>query len=80
MSNYLLELSAIHIALLLGYWLFLRKEQQYATVRFYLIGATLLALTIPLLKLPKLFASQDPVESYPHGNHHARCYDNHAYV
>jgi TonB family protein len=55
MSNYLLELLVIHITLTLGYWFFLRKEQQYAKMRFYLIGSTLLALTIPLLKLPKLF-------------------------
>ena len=26
MSNYLLELSVIHIALILGYWFFLRKD------------------------------------------------------
>ena len=55
MSNYLIELSVIHTVLILGYWFFLRKERQYAKLRFYLIGATLLALTIPLLKLPKLF-------------------------
>ncbi|MEQ9442262.1 MAG: TonB family protein [Cyclobacteriaceae bacterium] len=66
MSNYLTELSVIHIALMLGYWLFLRKERQYATMRFYLIGATVLALTIPWLKLPKLlFYSQQPVAAVP---------------
>ncbi|MDF9799382.1 TonB family protein [Catalinimonas alkaloidigena] len=57
MSNYLVELSLIHIALLLGYWCFLSKERQYAKMRFYLLGATFLALSIPLLKLPKLFFS-----------------------
>ena len=36
MSNYLIELSIIHIALILGYWLFLREERQYAKMRFYL--------------------------------------------
>jgi hypothetical protein len=66
MSNYLIELSIIHIALMLGYWFFLRKEQQYAKMRFYLIGATLLALTIPLLKLPKLlFSSKEPMGAVP---------------
>ncbi len=65
MSNYLLELAAIHIVLVLGYWFFLRKERQYATMRFYLLGATLLALTIPLLKLPKLFGSQEPIYTVP---------------
>ncbi len=64
MSNYLIELSAIHIALILGYWFFLRKEQQYAKMRFYLLAATLLALTIPLVKLPKLlFSSKEPIDA-----------------
>ncbi len=58
MSNYLVELTVIHIVLIFGYWLFLRNEQQYAKMRFYLIGATFLALTIPLLKLPKLFLGE----------------------
>ena len=66
MSNYLLELSVIHVALILGYWCFLRKERQYAKMRFYLIGSTLLALTIPLLKLPKLsFNSKEPIVAEP---------------
>ncbi|MEX1241936.1 MAG: TonB family protein [Cyclobacteriaceae bacterium] len=63
MSNYLIELSVIHIALMLGYWLFLRKERQYAKMRFYLVASTLLALIIPLLKLPKLlFSSIEPID------------------
>ncbi|MFT7197646.1 MAG: hypothetical protein ACI83W_002017, partial [Marinoscillum sp.] len=45
MSNYILELSIIHLVLILGYWVFLRQERQYAKMRFYLIGATLLSLT-----------------------------------
>jgi TonB family protein len=66
MNNYLLELSLIHIALMLGYWLFLRREQQYANMRYYLIGATLLSLTIPWLKLPKLFLnSKTPTATLP---------------
>ena len=66
MSNYLLELSVIHVALILGYWFFLRKERQYAKMRFYLIGSTLLALTIPLLKLPRLlFNSNEPIDAVP---------------
>jgi TonB family protein len=61
MSNYLIELSVTHAVLMFGYWLFLRKERQYAKMRFFLIGSTLLALVIPLLKLPKLFFdSADP--------------------
>lgn len=56
MSNYLLELGAIHLTLILGYWLLLRKERQYQKMRFYLLGASLLSLIIPLLKLPKLFS------------------------
>lgn len=62
MSNYLIELSAIHIALLLGYWFLLRKERQYAAMRGYLIGSAVLALIIPLLKLPKLlFHRNEPI-------------------
>lgn len=64
MSNYLIELTVIHIALILGYGLFLRRERQYAKMRFYLIASTLLALAIPLLKLPKLlFASREPIDA-----------------
>lgn len=66
MNNYLLELSVIHVALILGYWFFLRKERQYAKMRFYLIASTLLALTIPLLKLPRLlFNSNEPIDAVP---------------
>jgi TonB family protein len=64
MSNYLIELAVIHTALSLGYWFFLRKEQQYAKMRFYLLASTLLALSIPLLKLPKLlFGSRESIAS-----------------
>jgi TonB family protein len=66
MINYLIELGVVHVALFFGYWLFLKNEQQYARIRAYLIGSTLLALTIPLFKLPKLFSfSQDPREMVP---------------
>lgn len=59
MSNYLLELGAIHLVLILGYWLLLRKERQYQKMRIYLIGSSFLALIIPLLKLPKLSFGQE---------------------
>lgn len=59
MSNYLLELGAIHLALILGYWVLLRKERQYQKMRIYLIGSSLLALIIPLLKLPKISWGQN---------------------
>ncbi len=66
MSNYLTELGVIHLALILAYWLFLRNEQQYAKMRGYLLGATVLSLLIPLLKLPKLFfSSKMIVEAAP---------------
>ncbi len=66
MSNYLIELSVIHVALILGYWLFLRKERQYTKMRFYLIASTLLALIIPLLKLPRLlFTGKEPAAAMP---------------
>lgn len=62
MINYLLELAFVHSALFFGYWLLLRNEQQYARMRLYLIASTLLALAIPLLKLPRLFSfNQDSV-------------------
>ena len=65
MSNYLIELLVIHVALILGYWFFLRKERQYAKMRFYLIASTLLALIIPLLKLPRLLFIKEPMEALP---------------
>lgn len=66
MSNYMIELSIVHVTLVLGYWLFLRKEHQYAKMRFYLVASTLLALIIPVLKLPKLFFdSREPIEAVP---------------
>lgn len=66
MNNYLIELAVVHVTFFLGYWLFLRKEQQYARMRSYLIASTILALTIPLLKLPRLFSfSQDPLVIMP---------------
>jgi TonB family protein len=66
MSNYLIELFVVHIGVVMGYWLFLRNERQYAKMRFYLLGTTLLALIIPLLKLPKLFFhTQKPMATEP---------------
>ena len=65
MSNYLLELFVIHGALMLGYWFFLRKERQYATLRFYLVGSTLAALIIPLLRLPKILSGPELVGATP---------------
>lgn len=68
MSNYLIELSVIHLTLILGYWFFLRQERQYSKMRFYLIGATLSSLTIPLLKLPKLlFSTGESLATAPIG-------------
>jgi TonB family protein len=66
MSNYLIELAVIHIALILGYWFLLRKERQYTKMRFYLVGSTLMALTVPLLELPKLSLSgKEPTDAGP---------------
>lgn len=66
MSNYLIELGVIHTLLILGYWFFLRKERQYAKMRFYLIAATLASLVIPILKLPALlFNGDDAVRVIP---------------
>ncbi|MEM9325735.1 MAG: TonB family protein [Bacteroidota bacterium] len=57
MSNYLMELAAIHLVLVGAYWLLLRQEVQYGQMRGYLVGATILALVVPLFKLPRLFAA-----------------------
>ncbi len=55
MSNFIIELASIHTAFIVGYWLLLRKEKQYGTMRFYLIAVTLLAIFIPLFELPDPF-------------------------
>src|SRR5688500_2599407 len=68
MSNYLIELSVIHSALILGYWLFLKKERQYSKMRFYLLASTFLAVTIPLLKLPKLLFTNSEAIDVPMQN------------
>lgn len=65
MSNYMIELSAVHLALTVAYWVFLRKERQYTTMRFYLIGSVFLALTIPLFELPTLFNSERAMDVMP---------------
>lgn len=65
MINYLLELSLVHLVLMLSYLIILRNERQYERMRLYLLGAALLALIIPLLKLPELFVtSADPAMVY----------------
>jgi TonB family protein len=65
MINYMIELSAVHLALTLAYWLFLRKEQQYTTKRFYLIASVIFALAIPLFKLPTLFPGESSIDVMP---------------
>lgn len=65
MKNFLVELSIIHIILILAYWFVLRKEQQYGTQRSYLILATLVSMVIPLIKLPKLFQTQEVIVNAP---------------
>ena len=62
MSNYLIELSVVHLVLILAYWVFLRKERQYAIMRVYLIVAMILAVAIPLFKLPTLFNREGTIE------------------
>lgn len=61
MTNYLIELSLIHLVLFGVYWLFLKRENQYGKIRFYILGASLLSLIIPFLKLPRLFAQDAPI-------------------
>ena len=59
MNTYIFELVITHSALIFAYWLFLSKENQYHKMRLYLLGSTALAIIIPLLRLPKLFPSQN---------------------
>ncbi|MFY0624737.1 MAG: TonB family protein [Reichenbachiella sp.] len=66
MSNYLIELSIIHILLVLGYWCFLSNEQQYGKMRLYLLLTTILAFLIPLISLPNtLFGNSDHLVAIP---------------
>ncbi|MEL6536124.1 MAG: TonB family protein [Bacteroidota bacterium] len=64
MSNFLFELAIVHAVLILAYWFLLRKERHYGRLRHYLLGATVLAIGIPLLKLPRLVGS-NPVQPMP---------------
>ena len=64
MINYMIELAIVHLILTLGYFL-LRKERQYSIVRLYLIGSTIIALLIPLFKLPRLIGRETAIESMP---------------
>ncbi|MEN8249228.1 MAG: M56 family metallopeptidase [Bacteroidota bacterium] len=52
MNSYLIEFALIHIVLFVIYKLFLSKETQLNLLRIYLLGSTILALTIPLIELP----------------------------
>jgi len=65
MKNILIELSIIHLSLILAYWLILRNEQKHGHQRGYLILAALFSLIIPLLKLPKLFSATEAVAIAP---------------
>ncbi len=57
MINYVIELSVVHLSLIIAYWFFLRKERQYHKMRSYLLSSTLLAIALPFLKLPKLIGN-----------------------
>lgn len=50
--SYFVELAIIHSTLIAAYYLLLRQERQYSRLRFFLISAALLALVIPVLRLP----------------------------
>lgn len=60
MINYLIEFSLIHLLLFGIYKLILRRETQVSFLRIYLLGATLLALIIPLIHLP----NYSPVKNF----------------
>lgn len=66
MSTYIFELAITHTVLILAYWVFLSRERQYATMRFYLLASTLFSIIIPLFRLPKLFPTEiQPVQELP---------------
>jgi len=58
MINYLLELAAIHMVLVSGYWILLRKERQFGFIRMSLIAITAASLIIPFITLPNLLPSE----------------------
>jgi len=58
MTNYLLELAAIHLVLVVGYWILLKKERQFGFMRMSLILITIASLIIPLITLPNLLPSE----------------------
>lgn len=62
MSNYLIELFVIHSTLMGAYWIFFRNETQYGKLRWYLLGSIGLSLTIPLIKLPRFYSSEQIAE------------------
>ena len=60
MITYLIEAALIHLTLYFIYLLLLKKETQYQLRRFFLVGSTLLAVTLPFLDLPLLPSSNTP--------------------
>jgi len=64
MMNYLFEFSVINTVLVTAYWALLRKDRNYHTRRFYLVGTAILSIVIPLVKLPKLFYVNNPYVSH----------------
>lgn len=63
MITYLIEAGLIHLSLYLIYLFLLKKETHYQIRRYYLVGATIVALLLPFLDLPILPASGTPTVS-----------------
>lgn len=62
MIEYILEFALIHLLFLLVYKVLLSGETQLSFRRFFLIGATLLSLIIPLMDIPV----SDPISGSPY--------------
>ena len=54
-SNYVLELSIVMGILYGYYWLFMKQEKWYQINRFYLLGACILAIILPMIEIELSF-------------------------
>ena len=61
MIPYIAYVSILFAATFIVYWLFLRKETFYKINRFFLIGAIIASLVIPLLTVPASISLRPPV-------------------
>jgi beta-lactamase regulating signal transducer with metallopeptidase domain len=55
MIDYIIEIFFIHTVLIGIYWIGLRKENDYAFMRIYLIGSTIISIITPLIQSSEEF-------------------------